>query len=218
MGALLRNLRSVPFGRLLFSPNTDHSQLRAEDGLTVITLLGLDIPEIGTAVEDYSYPQRIGVSTLFLLTQYAYALMETGDKNAPKALFLDEAWALMSSKAGKALVERWGRMGRSHNAGLVLITQNTRDFSGSILNLVSSRFAFGPGNDPDEPHHILTALGMPIEDSSLGLISALQTEQFKGHCLMRDPKGRVGLVRIDNYDPELFEVFNTNPTTRTAQR
>lgn len=216
MGALLKNLRSVPFGRLLFSPTTNMSTLRADDGITIITLLGLDTPGLTTAVEDYSYDQRIAVSVMYLLTKYAYSLMEMGDKNYPKALYLDEAWTLLATRSGKALIERWGRMGRSHNAALVMITQNTSDFEdSSILNQVSTRFAFG-ADDRNEHESILRSLDVPVDDGTLQMVAALATKEFVGHCLMRDPLGRVGLIHVDTYDRVLFETFNTNPETRKA--
>ena len=217
MGALLKNLRSVPFGRLLFSPLANAASLRADDGVTIVTLLGLDAPGLDTAVEDYSYDQRIAVATMYLLTKYAYGLMELGDKSYPKALFVDEAWMLLATRSGKALVERWGRMGRSHNAALVLITQNTADFTdGAILNQVSARFAFG-ADDRNEHEAILRSLDVPVDESTLQLVASLASKEYVGHCLMRDPLGRVGLIRVDDYDRELFQTFNTNPETRGSR-
>lgn len=96
LGAVLRTIRELPFARLCFSP-TGGQTLRPEDGLTVVTLLGLDLPGAATKPEDYSYENRLAVSVMYLLTRYARQLMLNMDKSHPKAICIDEAWAITST-------------------------------------------------------------------------------------------------------------------------
>jgi len=214
LGSLLKSMRQAPFGRLMFSPTMNTAKIAATDGLTVITLLGLDTPPSNLPPEDYTYDQRIGVAVMYLLTKYAYQLMESGDKNAPKALFIDEAWSVLATRSGRDLVNRWGRMGRSHNAALILVTQSVRDFTESgIANQVSTRFAFGT-KDPEEYGAILDFMGVTPDPSSMGIIQQLSGPTLIGHCLMKDPLGRIGVVNIDPYRTDLREAFDTNPETR----
>jgi hypothetical protein len=217
LGSLLKTMRQAPFGRLMFSPNVNPAKISATDGLTVITLLGIDTPPSNLPPEDYTYDQRIGVAIMYLLTKYAYQLMESGDKNSPKALFIDEAWSVLATRSGRDLVNRWGRMGRSHNAALVLVTQSVRDFSESgIANQISTRFAFGT-KDPDEYGAILEFMGVSPDQSSMGIIQQLSSASLVGHCLMKDPLGRIGVVNIDPYRNDLREAFDTNPETRKTK-
>jgi len=45
----------------------------------------------------------------------------------PKAIFLDEAWAVTSTPEGAKLVPEVSRMGRSRNTALILVSQNAGD-------------------------------------------------------------------------------------------
>ena len=93
----------------------------------MFTLGGLTLPDTTTGREDYSYEQRLSVALLYLVSQFARRLMNTVDRTAPKAIFLDEAWAITSTPEGAKLVPEVSRMGRSRNTALVLISQNAGD-------------------------------------------------------------------------------------------
>jgi len=215
VAAVLDNVRRVEFGRLLFSPTPAKSKISARDGLTVITLLGLDTPGLDVERASYSYKQRVAVAVTYLITQYSYQLMEDDDKNYPKALFIDEAWTLLALESGRQLIERWGRMGRAHNAALVMITQNTSDFKGSkVINQVSTLFTFGT-SDSSEYESILESLGVPVTEQHKEIVASLATME-PGFCFMRDAASRVGLLKTANFRPDLFRAFNTSAETREA--
>lgn len=212
IGLQLKQLRSAPFGKLLFAQKPPTQRLAATDGLTVVTLLGLETPNPDTDAKDYTYNQRIGVAVMYLLARYAQGLMLAGDKNAPKALFIDEAWAILGTTSGQALVNGIARMGRSHNTSLVLISQSVRDFlDAGIANQCSTRLAFG-SNDPSEHAHQVDFLGVDVDSGAMQVMANLP--RLKGHCLMKDALGRAGIVHIDPYRTDLFAAFDTNPETR----
>jgi hypothetical protein len=48
-------------------------------------------------------------------------------RRMPKAIFLDEAWAITSTPEGAKLVPEVSRMGRSRNTALILVSQNAGD-------------------------------------------------------------------------------------------
>src|SRR5262249_56790241 len=89
------------------------------------------------------YEWRLVVELLDLVTQFARRLIHSMDRTAPKAIFLDEAWAITSTPEGAKLVPEVSRMGRSRNTALVLISQNAGDLlNEQVTNCISSVFAF----------------------------------------------------------------------------
>lgn len=209
LAGILRMMRELPFARLCFDPSGGH-RIRPEDGLTVITLLGLDLPTAATASKDYTYGNRLAVTVMYLLTMYARQLMLNADKGHPKAICIDEAWAITSTPQGAKLVPEIARMGRSHNCVLVLVSQNAQDLmDDQVTNSISTIFAFRASGQT-EIDSVLTLLGMDNHQGHHETISGLNN----GECVMRDMDGRLQLVQVVAYDEDLFNVFNTNPETR----
>ncbi len=209
LGAVLRTIQSLPFARLCFAP-TGGTRLRPEDGLTVVTLLGLDLPSAATQPEDYSYENRLAVSVMYLLTRYARQLMLSLNKSHPKAICIDEAWAITTTPQGAKLIPEIARMGRSHNTALVLVSQNAGDLMAeSVTNSISTKFAFR-SSIPGEIDDVLELMGLETDQGYQSAVRDLRN----GECLMQDVDGRVARVQIDAWNKELFDTFNTNPETR----
>jgi hypothetical protein len=209
LGTYLTTLSELPFARLCFSA-TGGTRLRPEDGLTVVTLLGLELPTSETTPTEYSYDQRLAVAVMYLLARYARQLMLNMDKSHPKAICIDEAWAITSTAEGSRLVPEIARMGRSHNTALVLVSQNAGDLmQQSVTNSVSTRFAFRSQDDA-EIADVLKLFG--LEDDQ-GLQFAIKNLR-NGECLMQDANKRIARVQIDSWNQTLFHAFDTNPETR----
>lgn len=209
LGAVLKTISSLPFARLCFAP-TGGTRLRPEDGLTVVTLLGLDLPSASTTPEDYSYENRLAVSVMYLLTRYARQLMLSLNKSHPKAICIDEAWAITTTPQGAKLIPEIARMGRSHNTALVLVSQNAGDLMAeAVTNSISTKFAFR-SSIPSEIDDVLELMGL---DKDQGYQAAVR-DLRNGECIMQDLDGRVARVQIDAWNKELFDTFNTNPETR----
>lgn len=209
LGAVLRTIRELPFARLCFSP-IGGTTLRPEDGLTVVTLLGLDLPSATTSPEDYSYENRLAVSVMYLLTRYARKLMLNMDKSHPKAICIDEAWAITSTPQGAKLIPEIARMGRSHNTALVLVSQNAGDLMAeAVTNSISTKFAFR-SSIPQEINNVIELMGLEDDQGYENFVRDLRN----GECIMQDIDGRVSRVKIDAWNKELFDTFNTNPETR----
>jgi hypothetical protein len=209
LGAVLKTIRELPFARLCFAA-TGGVSLRPEDGLTVVTLLGLDLPNASTGVDDYSYENRLAVSVMYLLTRYARQLMLSMDKSHPKAICIDEAWAITSTPQGAKLIPEIARMGRSHNTALVLVSQNASDLmEESVTNSLSTKFAFR-STIPAEVDSVMDLFGLAKDQGFQASVRNLGN----GQCLMQDVDGRVAAIQIDNWDKKLMETFDTNPETR----
>ena len=118
-------------------------------------------------------------------------LFRTRDRFA--ALLLDEAHALTESAQGHSLVMDLIRDGRKHYAAVWAFSQLPTDLTGDAEDvdaLLGYRMVFR------QPHQVapgaLRFLGSDGRDDNLATVTSLQN----GECLMRDPRGRLGLVRI----------------------
>jgi hypothetical protein len=207
LGAVMRSVSEMRLARLCFSPSGGQ-QIDAQGWTTVFTLGGLTLPDTTTGREDYSYEQRLSVALLYLVSQFARRLMNTIDRTAPKAIFLDEAWAITSTPEGAKLVPEVSRMGRSRNTALVLISQNAGDLlSEQVTNCISSVFAFR-SSERAEVANVLSLLGVEPSEEHKANLRALGN----GECIFRDLDDRAGRIGVDLVSEELRDWIDTNPT------
>jgi hypothetical protein len=183
-------------------------QIDAEGWTTVFTLAGLTMPDTATHRDDYSYEQRLSVALLYLVSQFARKLLNGMDRTKPKAIFLDEAWAITSTPEGAKLVPEVSRMGRSRNTALILVSQNAGDLlSEQVTNCLSSVFAFR-STERGEVANVMSLLGVAPSDDHKAVLRALGN----GECIFRDLDDRAGRIGIDLVSEELRDWIDTNPT------
>ncbi|SEG98925.1 Type IV secretory pathway, VirB4 component [Nonomuraea solani] len=207
LGAVLRSMSEMHLARLCFDPSGG-DQIDSEGWTTVFTLGGLTLPDVATGREDYSYEQRLSVALLYLVSQFARRLMNGLDRRAPKAIFLDEAWAITSTPEGAKLVPEVSRMGRSRNTALVLVSQNAGDLlNEQVTNCLSSVFAFR-STERVEVDHVMSLLGVESSEEHKAVLRSLGN----GECVFRDLDGRAGRIGVDLISEELLRWLDTNPT------
>jgi len=207
LGAVMRSISEMRLARLCFSPSGGQ-QIDAEGWTTVFTLGGLTLPDTTTGRDDYSYQQRLSVALLYLVSQFARRLMNSVDRTAPKAIFLDEAWAITSTPEGAKLVPEVSRMGRSRNTALVLISQNAGDLlSEQVTNCLSSVFAFR-SSERGEVANVLSLLGLEPSEEHKAVLRSLGN----GECIFRDLDDRAGRIGVDLVSEQLRDWIDTNPT------
>ena len=118
------------------------------------------MPDTSTSRDDYSYEQRLSVALFYLVSQFARKLLNGIDRTKPKAIFLDEAWAITSTPEGAKLVPEVSRMGRSRNTALILVSQNAGDLlHEQVTNCLSSVFAFR-STERGEVANVMSLLGV----------------------------------------------------------
>ncbi|MFI7636547.1 ATP-binding protein [Nonomuraea sp. NPDC049400] len=207
LGAVLRSMSEMHLARLCFDPSGG-DQIDSEGWTTVFTLGGLTLPDVATTRDDYSYEQRLSVALLYLVSQFARRLMNGLDRRAPKAIFLDEAWAITSTPEGAKLVPEVSRMGRSRNTALVLVSQNAGDLlNEQVTNCLSSVFAFR-STERVEVDHVMSLLGVESSEEHKAVLRSLGN----GECVFRDLDGRAGRIGVDLISEELLRWLDTNPT------
>jgi RecA/RadA recombinase len=207
LGAVMRSVSEMRLAKLCFAPSVGQ-QIDAEGWTTVFTLAGLTLPDTTTSRDDYSYEQRLSVALLYLVSQFARKLLNGIDRSAPKAIFLDEAWAITSTPEGAKLVPEVSRMGRSRNTALVLISQNAGDLlNEQVTNCLSGVFAFR-SSERAEVANVMSLLGLEPSDEHKAALRALGN----GECIFRDLDDRAGRIGIDLVSSELRDWIDTNPT------
>jgi RecA/RadA recombinase len=207
LGAVLRSMSEMRLARLCFAPSGGQ-QIDAAGWTTVFTLAGLTLPDVAISRDDFSYEQRLSVALLYLVSQFARRLLNGMDRRLPKAIFLDEAWAITSTPEGAKLVPEVSRMGRSRNTALILVSQNAGDLlSEQVTNCISSVFAFR-SSERVEVANVMALLGVAASDEHKAVLRGLGN----GECIFRDLEGRAGRIGIDLISDELRHWLDTNPT------
>lgn len=115
--------------------------------------------------------------------------------------FFDEAWVLMKSAEGRAVIQSMRRVGRFFNNVLCLITQSVHDAEGDDDTTgFGTLFAFREDNElPD----ILEHVGLTDNEENLEWIKNM----ISGQCLYKDVYGNLNMISIynifDSIDPLL---------------
>jgi RecA/RadA recombinase len=207
LGAVLRSMSEMRLARLCFAPSGGQ-QIDAAGWTTVFTLAGLTLPDVAVSRDDFSYEQRLSVALLYLVSQFARRLLNGMDRRLPKAIFLDEAWAITSTPEGAKLVPEVSRMGRSRNTALILVSQNAGDLlNEQVTNCISGVFAFR-SSERVEVANVMALLGVEASDEHKAVLRGLGN----GECIFRDLDGRAGRIGIDLISDELRQWLDTNPT------
>ncbi|NUS71927.1 MAG: ATPase [Corynebacteriales bacterium] len=209
-GNLLQVISELPLGNLCFSHASSSVKI-AQGRLTIITLAGLSLPSASTDQDRYTYAQRLSVTLLYLVTHYARTLVSDPLYTGPKALIIDEAWAITQTAQGAQLVAEVARLGRSRNTAMVLVSQNAKDLlAEDVKNCLTTMFVFR-SEDPDEILADLELLRVSDSEEHRNIIATLPTGK-NSECIMRDIKGHVGTMRVDmSYLPDVIVAFDSTP-------
>src|SRR5262249_14557592 len=166
------------------------------------------LPDVGVRRDDFSYEQRLSVALLYLVSQFARRLLNGMDRSLPKAIFLDEAWAVTSTPQGAKLIPEVSRMGRSRNTALILVSQNAADLlNEQVTNCLSAVFAFR-STERAEVASVMSLLGVDPSDDHQAVLRSLGN----GECIFRDLDGRAGRIVVDLISDDLRRWLDTNPT------
>jgi hypothetical protein len=207
LGAVLRSMSEMRLASLCFDPSGGE-RIDTAGWTTVFTLGGLTLPDVSIGRDDYSYEQRLSVALMYLVSQFARRLMHGIDRRLPKAIFLDEAWAVTSTPEGAKLIPEVSRMGRSRNTALILVSQNAGDLlNEQVTNCLSSVFAFR-STEKVEVANVMSLLGVEASEDHKAVLRNLGN----GECVFRDLDSRAGRIGVDLISEELLAWLDTNPT------
>lgn len=203
LGTTLDLIAALPLSGLCFAPaGASLDTVSVSEGLTVITLLGMEMPKEG-ANDNKS---RLATGILFLLTDFVRRLLISDETANPKTLVIDEAWAILQTPAGAQVVKDVALLGRSKNLAMLLITQNNSHLQHlDIENTLATRFAFS--SSTKEAEGIVEAMRLPEGEGFEDLITSFGT----GECLLQDFHGRYSTMQVSDWRKEWSEAFRTNP-------
>jgi hypothetical protein len=204
----LRALSEISYGRLVFGEPGPAVDLNGD--YVCFHVPGLRLPRRGAPRDEQLPEELLGQAILYLVAAFSRrVLFRHADRFA--ALLLDEAHALTASAQGHGLVMDLIRDGRKHFAAVWAFTQLASDLTAEegtedVDTLLGYRVVFrqSPGTAADA----LRFLGSDGRDDNVETVTSLRT----GECLMRDPSGRLGLIRIAAPDdPDVAAAFSTTP-------
>ena len=200
-GYLLKRISKNSLLSLCFADGSQEV-LKTDDKTIIVEITGLDMPE-GTDKDEMTETQLRSLTVMYALT-YFCAIFGEREKHKETMLYLDEAWQIMSTPAGRQVVNRVKRTGRSFNNFLVLITQSVKDLKTSDDTTgFGTVFAF-PENTETEA--ILEHLRVENDDASRAWLE----NQTMGQCIYYDTFGRKERITVDGtIFPEFLPLFET---------
>jgi hypothetical protein len=204
----LRALSQISYGRLVFGDPGPPVDLGAD--YVCFHVPGLRLPQRRSARDDQLPEELLGQAILYLVAAFSRQVLF---RHAARfaALLLDEAHALTASAQGHGLVMDLIRDGRKHFAAVWAFSQLATDLTGEsdaddIDTLLGYRVVFR--QSAQTAVDALRFLGSDDRDDNIETVTSLGT----GECLMRDPSGRLGLIRIAVPDePAVVDAFSTTP-------
>ena len=210
LGTVLSLLKELPLAGLCFGrPGAHLSKISLNEGLTVITFAGMEMPK----PDGNDNKTRLATGILYLVTDFVRRLMESQGGNNPKTVVIDEAWSIIQTKAGAAVIKELALLGRSKNLALLLVTQNNSHLSQlDIDNTIMTRFAFK--SSTKEAESIIGDMRLPEDEGFESVVTGLD----RGEALMQDFKGRFSTVMISDWNKRWKEAFRTNPLEKQQQR
>lgn len=195
------------FAQLLFSDGSVKQSISLDKQLNIIQVADLVLPDAETTFEEYTTMELLSVSMLIVISTFALDFIHS-NRQIFKIVDLDEAWTFLQVAQGKTLSNKLVRAGRSMNAGVYFVTQNSDDLLDERLkNNIGLKFTFR-STDIHEIQKTLEFFGLDKEDE--GNQKRLRDLE-NGQCLIQDLYGRVGIIQIHPVFDELFHAFDTRP-------
>lgn len=207
LAAHIEAFTDYDFAVLLFGDGTTSHALHVTHPFNIVQVAGLMLPEKETLPQNYTAAEMLSVAVMIAVSTWSLDFIRL-DRSLYKVVDLDEAWSFLNVSQGAALGNRLVRAGRSMNAGVYFVTQNTDDVgSEKMKNNIGVKFAFR-STDIEEVKKTLRFFGVDEEDE-FNQRRLMNLEN--GECLYCDLSGNVGVVKIDMVFSELFEAFDTRP-------
>ena len=191
VGRYLTSIVTNSILELAFSDGTTQG-LDYDSRVTILEVNNLKLPkDDSTKISDH---ERNSIALMFALGAFCTHFGERNE-NEDTIEFFDEAWILMKSAEGKAVIKNMRRIGRSKNNTLALITQSVHDAENDDDTTgFGTIFAF---YEKSEREDILKHVNLEITENNLEWIDNM----ISGQCLYYDVYGNLNMISIHN----LFE-------------
>ena len=209
----IASFTNYDFAHLLFSDGTVENTISLDNQLNIIQVADLVLPDKDTTFNEYTTIELLSVAMLIVISTFALDFIHS-DRSIFKMVDLDEAWTFLQVAQGKTLSNKLIRAGRSMNAAVYFVTQNSGDVDDEKMkNNIGLKFAFR-STDIKEIKNTLEFFGVDKEDE--GNQKRLRDLE-NGQCLFQDLYGRVGVIQIHPVFSDLFHAFDTRPPVQTEE-
>ena len=209
----IESMTDYDFAHLLFSDGDVEQSISLDRQLNIIQVADLVLPDKDTKFEEYTTMELLSVAMLIVISTFALDFIHS-DRSIFKMVDLDEAWTFLQVAQGKALSNKLIRAGRSMNAAVYFVTQNSGDVDDEKMkNNIGLKFAFR-STDIKEIKNTLEFFGVDKQDE--GNQKRLRDLE-NGQCLFQDLYGRVGVIQIHPVFSDLFHAFDTRPPVQTEE-
>ena len=171
----------------------DVEGLSYDKRVTVLEVADLSLPDNKKNQQEVTLEDKEINSTalMFALGAFCSRFGEL-NRNEDTIEFFDEAWVLMKSAEGRAVIQSMRRVGRFYNNILCLITQSVHDAEGDDDTTgFGTLFAFREDNElPD----ILEHVGLDANKENLEWLKNM----ISGQCLYKDVYGNLNMISVYN--------------------
>ena len=209
----IESMVDYDFSHLLFSEGTVEQSISLDKQLNIIQVADLVLPDRGTESSEYTTMELLSVAMLIVISTFALDYIHS-DRSIFKMVDLDEAWTFLQVAQGKALSNKLIRAGRSMNAAVYFVTQNSGDVDDEKMkNNIGLKFAFR-STDISEIKNTLEFFGVDKDDENN---QKRLRDLENGQCLFQDLYGRVGVIQIHPVFADLFHAFDTRPPIQTEE-
>lgn len=207
-----RALSRRAFANLIFGQGHERG-LDLGHRMNVLQLQHVTMPPAGKPREQFSLEELLSVALMHAVTGFATQFTRM-DRGTFKIVLMDEAWALMASSQGRALVTQLLRTGRAMNNAVYLVSQNVADLlDETVKNNIGMKFIFR-SFDQAEIAKVLQFLNLEPEQENIIALRQLET----GQAMFQDLQGRVGVVTLDPVFAHLARAFDTRPGAHARTR
>ena len=132
----IESMVDYDFPHLLFSDGTVEQSISLDKQLNIIQVADLVLPDRDTKFGGIHHNGAASVAMLIVISTFALDYIHS-DRSIFKMVDLDEAWTFLQVAQGKALSNKLIRAGRSMNAAVYFVTQNSGDVDDEKMKTIS---------------------------------------------------------------------------------
>ncbi|RLV27685.1 conjugal transfer protein [Streptococcus iniae] len=171
----------------------DVAGLSYDERVTVLEVADLSLPKDGSGhISDH---ENNSVALMFALGAFCKHFGERSNDETVE--IFDEAWVLMQSSEGKAVIKSMRRVGRSKYNVLMLVSQSVHDAENDDDTTgFGTIFAF---YEKSEREAILKHVGLEVNQKNLEWIENM----ISGQCLYYDVYGNLNMISVHNIHPDI---------------
>ncbi|HHY6854054.1 TPA: ATP-binding protein [Streptococcus agalactiae] len=171
----------------------DVAGLSYEERVTVLEVADLSLPKDGS--DHISDHESNSIALMFALGAFCKHFGERSDDETVE--IFDEAWVLMQSSEGKAVIKSMRRVGRSKYNVLMLVSQSVHDAENDDDTTgFGTIFSF---YEKSEREDILKHVGLEVTPKNLEWIDNM----ISGQCIYYDVYGNLNMISIHNIHPDI---------------